>query len=107
MNNSAFGKTMEIVRKHRHIKLEPNYHTTKWFSKNLIAIEMQKIKVKMNKPIYLGFLTLDLSKIVMYEFWYDYVKPKYGKKAKIVIWTQIALLFILKLKIFIKILQMM
>ena len=83
MNNSVFGKTMEIVRKHRHIKLEPNYHTTKWFSKNLIATEMQKIKVKMNKPIYLGFLTLDLSKIVMYEFWYDYVKPKYGKKAKI------------------------
>ena len=44
---------------------------------------MKKTKAKMNKPIYLGFLILDLRKIVMYEFWYDYVKPKYGKKAKL------------------------
>ena len=94
MNNSVFGKTMENVRKHRDIKLvatdrtrnqlvsEP-YHITKWFSKNLISIEMKKTKVKMNKPKYLGFSTLDLSKIVIYGFWYDYVKPKYGKKAKL------------------------
>ena len=95
MNNSAFGKTMENVRKHRDIKLvtddkrrnqlvsEPNYHTIKWFSENLILIKMKKTKVKMNKPIYLRFLILDLSKIAMYEFWYDYIKPKYGKKAKL------------------------
>ena len=117
MNNSVFGKTMENVRKHRDIKLvatdkrrnqlvsEPNYHTTKWFSEDL-AIEMKKTKVKMNKPIYLGFSILDLSKIVMYELWYDCVKPKYGKKANLT-WTRITLLFILKLKIFIKILQTM
>ena len=85
---------MENARKHRDIKLvttdkrrnqlvsEPNYHTIKWFSENLIAIEM-KAKVKMNKPIYLGFSILDLSKMVMYEFWYDYIKTKYGKKAKL------------------------
>ena len=65
MNNSVFGKTMENVRKHRDIKLittdkrrnqlvsEPNYHATKWFPENLLAIEMKKIKVKMNKPVYL------------------------------------------------------
>ena len=88
-----FGKTMKNVRKHKDMMLvtankeryklvwEPNYHATKWFSKNLLAIEMKKKKVKMNKPIYLGFSILDLSKIVMYEFWYDYIKPKYGKKS--------------------------
>ena len=65
MNNSVFGKTMENVTKQRDIKLvttdqkrnklvsEPNYHTTKHFSENLLAIEMKKTKVKMNKPIYL------------------------------------------------------
>ena len=70
MNNAVFGKTMEKVRKHRDIKLvttdkrrnrlasEPNYHTAKWFSENLLAIEMKKIKVKMNKPIYLGLSIL-------------------------------------------------
>ena len=63
MNNSVFGKTMENVRKHRYIKLVttngrrnklvsvPNYHTTKHFSENLLAIEMKKTKVKMNKPV--------------------------------------------------------
>ena len=87
MNNAVFGKTMENVRKHRYIKLvttekkrnqlvtEPNYHTIKWFSENLLAIEMKKKKVKMNKPIYLGMSILEISKILMYEFWYDYMKP--------------------------------
>ena len=88
MNNAVFGKTMENVRKRRDIKLvptdkrrnqlvtEPNYHTTKWFSKNLLAIEMKKAKVKMNMPIYLGLSILEISKILIYEFWYDYMKPK-------------------------------
>ena len=86
---------MENVRKHRDIKLvttdkrrnqlasEPNYHTTKYFSENLIAIETEKTKVKMNKPIYLGMSILDISKTLMYEFWYDYIKPKYQDKAKL------------------------
>ena len=80
MNNAVFGKIIENVRKHRDIKLvttdkrrnqlvaEPNYHTTKWFSENLLAIEMKKTKVKMNKPIYLGLSILEISKILMYEF---------------------------------------
>ena len=71
---------MENLRKHRDIKLvttdkrrnqlasEPYYHTTKYFSENLIAIEMKKIKVKVNKPIYLGMSILDISETLMYEF---------------------------------------
>ena len=80
MNNCVFGRTMESVRNHRDIKLvtednrrnqlvsEPNYWVIKGFSENLVAIETNKRKGKMNKPIYLGFSILDLSKIVMYEF---------------------------------------
>ena len=95
MNNAVFGKTMENLRKHRDIKLvttdkrrnqlvtEPNYHAIKYFSKNLLAIEMKKTKVKMNKPIYLGFSILEIGKILMYEFWYDYMKPKYGDNVKL------------------------
>ena len=110
---------MENVRKHRDIKLvatnkrrnklasETSYHTTKRFSETLIATEMKKTKLKMNKPIYLGFSILDLSKTVMCKLCYDYVKPKYSKKTKFVIWTQITLLFITEPKIFIKILLMM
>ena len=96
MNNFVFGKTMENVRKHRDIKLvttdkrrnqlasEPNYHTTKYFSENLMAIEMKKKKkVKKNTQIYLGMSILDISKTLMYEFWYDYIKPKYQDRAKL------------------------
>ena len=95
MNNSFFGKTMEKVGNHRDIKLlttnerknklvsEPNYHTTKHFSEDLQAIEMKKTKVIMNKPVYLGQAILDISKTLMYEFWYDYIKPKYQEKAKL------------------------
>ena len=46
-------------------------------------MEMKKVEVKMNKPIYLGQAILDISKILMYEFWYDYIKPKYGDKARL------------------------
>ena len=95
MNNVVFGKTMENVRKHRDIKLvttdkrrnqlvsEPNYHTTKWFSEKLVAIKMKKAKVKMNKPVYLRLSILEISKTLMYEFWYDYMKPKYGDNVKL------------------------
>ena len=95
MNNAVFGKTMENVRKHRDIKLvrtdkkrnklvsEPNYHTMKLIDDNLAIIEMRKVKVKMNKPIYLGLSILDISKITMYGFWYDYFKNKYDSKANL------------------------
>ena len=95
MNNAVFGKTMENVRKHRDTKLvktdkkrnklvsEPKFHTMKLIDNNLAIIEMRKVKVKMNKPIYLGLSILDISKITMYEFWYDYVKIKYQDKARL------------------------
>ena len=95
MNNSVFGKTMENIRKHRYIKLvttdkkrsklvsEPNYHTINLISEDLSIIEMKKTKVKMNKPIYLGLSILEISKILMYEFWYDYMKPKYNDAVKL------------------------
>ena len=95
MNNSVFGKNVENVRNHRYIKLvtsekrrkrsvsEPNYHSCKTFSDHLMAIEMKKTRVKMNKPLYLGMSILDISKTLMYKFWYDYFKPKYEDKAKL------------------------
>ena len=93
MNYAVFGKTMENVKKYRNIKLvtterrrnylvsEPNYHTTEFFTENLIAIEMRKTQILMNKPVYLSIL--DLNKTVMYEFRYDYVKSIYGENAKL------------------------
>ena len=52
-------------------------------SENLLATEMRKTRVKMNKPVYLGMSTLDISKTLMHEFWYDYMKPKYGDNVKL------------------------
>ena len=95
INHSVFGKALGDVRKHRDIKLatkerrrnysvsEPNYHTTNFFTKHLLAIEIKKTEILMDKPVYLGLSMLELSKIWMYEFWHDYVKHKYGKKAKL------------------------
>ena len=90
MNNSVFGKTMENIRKHRNIKLvtteekylrtvmKPNFKSGVLFGENLMGCEMGKIKVVMNKLVYLGQAILDLSKIVMYELHYNYMVPKYG-----------------------------
>ena len=90
MNNSVFGKTMENIRKHRNIKLVtteekylhtvmcPNFKSGVLFGENLMGCEMGKIKVVMNKPVYLSQAILDLSKMVMYEFHYDYMVPKYS-----------------------------
>ena len=95
MNNPVFGKTIENIRKHRDIKQattdkkrrklvsEPNYHTIYLISEDLSIIDMKKTKVKMNKPIYLGLSILEISKTLMYEFWYDYIKPKYNNDVKL------------------------
>ena len=89
MNNSVFEKTMEKIRKHRNIKLftnkdkhlrtvmKPNFKSGVLFGENLMGCEMGCTKVVMNKPVYLGQAILDLSKIVMYKFHYDYMKPKF------------------------------
>ena len=95
MNNFVFGKTMENVRMRRDIKIvttvkrrnqlvsEPNYQTTKRFPENLLATEMKKANVKMNKLVYLGLSISEISKTLMYEFLYDYIKPKYQNNAKL------------------------
>ena len=95
MNNSVFGKTMENIRNHRDIKLvtldkrrkrlvsEPIYHSHQKFSEHLMAMEKKKTKVKMTKPICLGMSISDISKTLMYELWYDYIKPKYEDRAKL------------------------
>ena len=91
MNNSVFGKTMENIRKHRNIKLvtnkdknlravmKSNFKSGVQFGENLMGCEMGRIKVVMKKPVYLSQTILDLSKIVMYEFHYDYMKPKFER----------------------------
>ena len=95
MNNLVFRKTIENVRKHRDILLvttdkrrsylvsDPNYNLTKWFSKCLLAIEIKKIKVKMNNPVYVGLSILEISETLMYEFQYEYIKLKYQNNAKL------------------------
>ena len=95
MNNSVFSKTMENIRKHRNIRLvmnresylrtvmHPNFKSGLLFGENLMGCEMGRIKVMMIKPIYLGQAILDVSKIVMYEFHYDYMVPKYGENLKL------------------------
>ena len=92
MNNSVFGKTMEndrdiklvpTYKKRSKLVSEPNYHTVTLISEDLSIIERKKTKVKMNRPIYLGLSILEISKTLMHEFWYDYMKPKYGNDVKL------------------------
>ena len=91
MNNSVFGKTMESLRKRVSIELvkdaeraeklinKPNFVDVKIFDEFLIAVKMRKTRVVMNKPIYAGMTTLDLSKLLMFNFHYGYVKKKWNK----------------------------
>ena len=76
MNNVVFGKTMKNVESIAilNLVLEPNYHTTKLFTEDLLAREMKKkTEILMNKPFYLRLSILEISKMIMYEFWYDYI----------------------------------
>ena len=107
MNNSVFREAMENVRKHRDIKLmttdekrsklvlEPNYHTKRTIFRKFVDNRNGKTKVKMNKPVYLGMSILDISKTLMYKFWYDYIKLKYGDTAKLCYTDTEALLLLL------------
>ena len=95
MNNSVFGKTMENIRNRVDVKLvntkekfkklsaKPNFKSHKIFSENLVSVHMKKTSLTMNKPVYLGMCILHLSKTIMYDFHYNYIKPKYGEKAKL------------------------
>ena len=95
MNNSVFGKTIENLRKRVDVSLinseknakrltaKPNFKHCTIFSENLCAIEMRKTQIYFNKPVYLGMCILDLSKTLMYDFHYNYIKPKYNERAKL------------------------
>ena len=95
MNNSVFGKTIENIRNRVDVKLvnteekfkklvaKPNFKSRKIFNENLISVHMKKTSLTMNKPVYLGMCILDLSKTIMYDFHYNYIKSKYGAKAKL------------------------
>ena len=97
MNNSVFGKTMENIRNRVDIKLvtdrkkaeklsaKPNFNHCNIFSEDLVAIHTKKTKLVFNKPVYLGMCILDLSKILMCDFHYNYIKKKYGDKAKLLL----------------------
>ena len=94
-NNSVYGKTMENIRKHRDIHLvtnekkcgklvsEPNYYSTKYISKKLLVIEMKKREIYMKRPVYLGQTILEVSKMLMYKFWYEYIQPKYASNVNL------------------------
>ena len=95
MINSVFGKTIENLRKRQSVKIvdkrkmalnlskKPNFESVNIFDKNLIAVHMQKTEIYFNKPVYVGQAILDLSKKLMFEFHYDYIKPMYGYKAEL------------------------
>ena len=96
MNNSVFGKTMENIRNRVDVKLvntkeklrkliaKPNLKSPpKIFSENLVSVHMKKTSLTMNKPVYLGMCILELSKTIMFDFHYNYIKSKYGDKAKL------------------------
>ena len=114
MNNSVFGKTMENIRKRKVVKLlsdrdkakkytaKPNFKHINIFNEELVAAHMKKTVLSMDKPIYLGMSILDLSKTVMYNFHYEYIKPKYGNKAKLLFTDTDSLMYQLETEDFYK-----
>ena len=105
MNNAVFGKTMENIRNRVNVKLvnsgekfkklvaKPNFISRKIFNENLVSVHMKKTSLTINKPVYLGMCILDLSKIIMFDFHYNYIKPKYGNNAKLLFTDTDSLLY--------------
>ena len=95
MNNSVFGKTMENLRKRVDVKRvttdkkldkltsKPTYVSSKIFNENLMAVHKIKKVLILNRPAYVGMCIIDLSKTLMYDFHYNYIKNKYGDRAKL------------------------
>ena len=114
MNNSVFGKIMENIRNQVDVQLvnseskavklaaKPNYDHLTIFDENLVAVHMKKIKLYFNMPIYLGMSILDISKTLMYDFHYEYMKPKYGDRAKLLLTDADSLVYEIQLRIFTK-----
>lgn len=102
MINVIFGKSVEAVEKHKEVQLvikwnakekrksarkliaQPNFHSISIFDENFVAIQMTPLKIKLDRPTYIGFTILEFSKHVMYEMFYDYLKPKFRDKLKLV-----------------------
>ena len=114
MNNSVFGKTIENIRKRQNVHLvdnrkkaiklssRPNFDRITIFDKNLIAVHMKKTEVYFNKPVYVGQSILDLSKTLMFDFHYNYIKKKYGKKSELLFTDTDSLMYEIKTKDFYK-----
>ena len=95
MNNSVFGKTMENLRKRVDIRLvtnekkldkltsKPTCVSSKIFNENLMAVHKVKETLTLNRPAYVGMCILDLSKMLMYDFRYNYIKKKYNNRARL------------------------
>ena len=108
MNNSAFGKTIENIRKRQNVKLiddrkkalklssKPNFDRATIFDEHLVAIHMKKTEVYFNKPIYVGQAILDISKTLMFDFHYNYIKNKYGQKAELLMTDTDSLMYLIQ-----------
>jgi hypothetical protein len=108
MNNSIFGKTMENVRGRKNIELvhtakrmkkiaaKPNFSAFTIFNKDLVAAHCLKTTIELNKPIYVGFAILELSKLLMFNFHYGYIKEKYGNNAQLCFTDTDSLLYDIK-----------
>ena len=108
MNNSVFGKTMENLRKRSNIQLEtdpehllrltrkPTYVSSKIFDENLVGVQTKKVRLVLDKPSYVGFSILDLSKTLMYEFHYNYIRKKYPHGSKLLFTDTYSLFYQIK-----------
>ena len=108
MNNSVFGKTIENIRKRQNVILvedknvalklssKPNFERSTILDGNLIACHMKKTEVYFNKPIYVGQAILDLSKILMFDFHYNYIRKKYGDKAELLFTDTDSLMYLIQ-----------
>ena len=108
MNNSVFGKTIENIRKRQNVILvddrkkalklssKPNFVRATIFDEQLVAVHMKKTEVYFNKPIYVGQAILDLSKTLMFDFHYNYIRKKYGNKAELLFTDTDSLMYLIQ-----------
>ena len=114
MNNSVFGKTFENIRKRQNVILvdnrnlalklssKPNFERVTIFDENLVAGHMKKTEVYFNKPIYVGQAILDLSKTLMFDFHYNFIRKKYGEKAELLFTDTDSLMYLIQTEDFYK-----